>query len=289
MKINPSINPAGFGLAIGVMILGAGCSTLKEMANIRTPSATVEAVRFDHFNFTNIGLVFDVRVDNPNAIPVHLAGMDYSFAVEGRSLMSGRQDEKLEIAAGKKSSIAVPVDLNLTQLYQAIASLGGRDSFPYEFKSTFDLDLPVLGKTTVPVAHQGELPVVKPPSVEFGGLKKNSLNLLGADLTLQLDVENPNAFSLMMKKFNYQFAVDGKTWAQGVAGQPMGLESKAGSRLEIPISLNFLTMGKSLYQIVAGQANAEYELVGGMDWDSSLPLLKNVHQPIQKSGRLTLR
>lgn len=277
----------GAGLIL-VLMLFFGCAALQQLANIQEPKLDVENVRMTGLSFDAIDLAFDVKIQNPNALAVTLAGFDFDFQVNEASFLKGQQDKQLSLQSRGESKIEIPISLNFKDLYNTFQALKNQDSTGYKLMGGLSFNLPVLGATRIPISKTGKLPNVKLPSVSISTLMLNQITLSGAELELRVIVDNPNTFNFLMNKLNYDFVVNGKTWVKGLSQDPMRVREKGVSGLSIPISLNFLDMGMSLYQMITGSQKFNYELKGMIDLTSSLPLLGQVSLPIDRAGELSV-
>jgi LEA14-like dessication related protein len=202
--------------------------------------------------------------------------------------VKGQQDKGLEIAAKGESTVQLPITLTFANLYQAYSNLKDNDSANYEIKMGFAFDIPVMGDVRIPVSHKGMLPMVKIPNFNVHSLHLDKLSLTGADLKLQIAVDNPNAFSLNLAEMDYQFAVNGKSWVSGQAQNAAQLNQKSLGIIDIPISLNFLEMGQSVYQLLSGGNQLNYEFMGYFDVGSSLAQFQTATLPVEKQGTISL-
>ena len=277
----------GAGLIL-VLMLFFGCAALQQLANIQEPKLDVENVRMTGLSFDAIDLAFDVKIQNPNALAITLAGFDFDFQVNEASFLKGQQDKQLSLQSRGESMIEIPISLNFKDLYNTFQALKNLDSTGYKLMGGLSFNLPVLGATRIPISKTGKLPNVKLPSVSISTLMLNQITLSGAELELRVIVDNPNTFNFLMNKLNYDFVVNGKTWVKGLSQDPMRVREKGISGLSIPISLNFLDMGMSLYQMITGSQKFNYELKGIIDLTSSLPLLGQVSLPIDRAGELSV-
>ena len=265
-----------------------GCAALQQIANIQEPKLDVQNVRFTGMSFDAIDLAFDIKIKNPNPLSATLAGFDYDFQIDNSSFLKGQQNKQLTIQAMGESSIEIPISLNFKELYSTFQALKSQDSSAYKLLCGLSFNLPVLGPTRIPISKSGNLPNIKLPDVKIGSLKLNKINFSGADLLLNLKVKNPNAFSLLMNKLNYDFAVNGKTWVKGLTQNQMQVTQKGESTIAIPISLNFMDMGTALYQMITGNQQLNYQLKGALDLNTSLPLLQQVSLPLDRVGTINI-
>ena len=263
-----------------------GCSALKKAARVRTPDLSVESVRLAGLSFGAVDLVFAIAVDNPNPLPVTLAGFDYDLRIEGNSFLKGKQEEPTRITALGKSVVPLPLTLDFGDLRRAFASLKDQDSTAYELVCELVFDLPVLGERRLPLRHSGRVPVVRPPRIRVGDLKIKKLNLTGADLELHLQLDNPNPFGLALDRLDYQLAVSGKPWASGATDRPVTLDGKSAQTVTLPVSLDFVRMGRAAYRALTKKKPLDYHLTGRLDLATSLPLLPHATLPLDLSGTL---
>ena len=264
------------------------CAELQQLANIRKPSVDVAGVRIGGLSLEKIGLIFDLNIQNPNPVSVHLAGLDYDFRLNNTSFLKGDQTRDLRILSYGSSRVAIPLTLSFQNMYQTYQALKNRDSTAYDLACGLTFQLPILGTVRIPVETSGYVPLVKIPAVKIHALKLERLSLSGADLVLEVEMNNPNAFKLFLKSMNYDFQVNGLTWAGGNLSNPASVSAKGKSAIRIPVSLNFIEMGRSLYELVSGSGNVNYRLSGNLAFDTSLSLLNNINLPLDNSGLLKI-
>lgn len=273
---------------IAVLII-LNCSAVNKVINsIQRPNVTVDKVRVSGLSLDDIDLMFDLKVNNPNGIGINLAGFDYDFLLSGNSFVKGNQNKGLEIAANGESTVQLPITLAFANIYRAYSNLKDHDSADYEIRMGFAFNLPVVGDVRVPVSHKGMLPMVKIPTFKVHSLRMEHLSLSGADLKLQIAVDNPNAFSLKLDEMDYQFAVNGKSWISGQSQNVVQLNQKSLGIIDIPISLNFLEVGQSVYQLLNGGNQLNYDFMGYFGVGSSIPVFESVRLPVEKEGMISL-
>ncbi|HFE64632.1 MAG TPA: hypothetical protein ENK14_09505 [Caldithrix sp.] len=265
------------------------CDTVQQLAKIQKPTLSVERVKITSLNFESIGLTFDLKVFNPNKLAVTLAGFDYDFLLNNASFLKGSRDTVQTIKAKGESILQIPIRLGFRDLYRTFQELKAQDSTAYKLNCGLSFNLPILGKTRIPVSKTGFLPLPKLLKIKVQSLKLNKLGFTGADLLLNLQLDNPNAFRVFLNKLNYNFTVDGQSWVSGLLNQQQEVGAKGKNILSIPISLNFLKMGKTALQLLQGNKSLDYKLGGDMNLRTSLPMFDEVNIPVQKSGKINLQ
>ena len=274
---------------VGLSFLG--CSELLQIlqtASVQKPAVKVQKVKLTGLNFNKADLDFVLAVDNPNAVAIKLSGFDYTLLINKNEFLKGNQKKESRIDAKASSTLDIPVSLTFKKLYRTYQSLKNADSLHYTLKTGLLFNLPVLGNVRIPVQTSGKLPTLKMPQLKIKSLKLENLGFTNARLRLQIALENPNAWSATLKNMDYRFVVNGSQWIQGKLDQMQKIAGKQESVLDIPINLNFLQMGRTVYNLLTNQAALNYELKGKADLQSSIKLLGDFELPIDKKGKIEL-
>lgn len=270
-------------------LLVGGCKTLQDLANsIQKPSLSVDNVRVTGFNFQQMELTYDIKVENPNSVAVQMLGYDYNLDLNGNSFINGDQTEKIKIEASGESIFQVPMTLNFSDVYQTVSGLADQDETSYNFLSHLRFDLPVLGATEVPVRKQGSMPLLKLPKLDVRNLEIQNLSLSGADLVLKLAFNNPNGFGLDINRLSYDLEVNGNQWANGSALQDVNIKKNGVTELDIPISLNIGRIGMSAYRILSGSEPLNYQLKGNFNFNALHELLGSTNFDLNRSGQIPI-
>ena len=281
--------PILINLILILALILLNCAAVNQMLkSVQRPSVSVDKVRVSGLSFEDIDLLFDLKVNNPNTIKISLAGFDYDFFLNGNSFVKGQQDKGLSIEASGESIVQIPINLRFADVYQTYKSLQNNDSTGYELKLGFAFNIPVLGDVRVPVSQKGMLPMVKFPTFSIRSLKLDKLSLSGADLKLKIGVDNSNSFAFNLDKMNYQFNVNGLSWVNGQSQNALHVEKKGLAVIDIPISLNFFEVGQSVYQLLTGNNQLNYNFTGNFDVSTSLIEFGKVNLPVMKTGSISL-
>ena len=276
---------------IMVTVFLSSCAVVSELAggaNIRRPQVNFSGAKITGLSFDTVDLLFDLKIRNPNSVGLTMAGFNYDFLINNGSFLKGNHDKGLKIAAAGESTVQLPLSLRYVDLYQTFQSLKNQDLSTYQINFGFAFDVPVLGRVNIPVSKSGDFPLLKLPKISVKSVKLKGIALTGADLMLRVQLDNPNAFSMLLEKFQYQFAVDGKNWISGIAEEPTQIAEKGQGFVDIPISLDILQMGQSVRQLLSGDKNLNYSFGGDLDLATSLPILGSVNLPFDRSGSIKL-
>lgn len=275
--------------ALSLTLLG-GCNSgnIRETLNKQKPRVSVAGQKLTRLDFQQVGMAFDIRIDNPNPVGISLAGLDYDLKLAGRSFATGKQNKQMQLKAAGPSSFQLPLSMRFAEVYQGLKELKGKNEVPYELTTGLVIDVPILGKLRYPVSASGKLPLPRVPKVSLKSLTLEKLSFSGASLALKLKVDNPNVFGVALNKLRYDFKVNGKRWASGNRASLGKLAANQGNELTLPISLNFMELGSGLYGLLKGGQDLDYSLSGTLDANGGHPLIGDFAVPINRSGKIKL-
>ncbi len=278
-------------IALAHTLLLTGCATLEQVGQAlegQKPSARVQGLKLTSLDSNGVDLTFDVQVDNPNPVAISLAGLDYDLKLLGSSFLQGNQTKGMKLAANGSSQVQVPVRLGFQQLLDSYRQLRGAKQVDYQLDLGMGFEVPLLGKVRVPVSYQGEFPIPEMPSVSLRSLDVQQLSLSGAKLLMQLEVDNPNAFSLLLQRLDYGLKLNGYDVGGGLVKQGVKIGQEGRGTVSLPLAVDFNQVGMGLYKALLGQG-IQYDLSGSMDASSSNPLLEAFRIPLDKQGRVGLK
>ena len=267
----------------------SGCAAVKEIVGgfkPQAPQVRFVGAKLDKLSLDSAGLLFDIAIENPNQVGITLAGFDYDLQIDGNSFLIGQQSDRIQMAAGQQSHLPLPLTLSYASLYESFKKLVDQDTSQYQLRCHLTFDVPILGQVDVPLQKTGKIPLLKVPSLNVEALKLDKLGFTGADLSLNLQFRNPNAFAILLDRFQYKLTVDQKEWTVGETTETVKIDEKDGGLLTIPIHLNFLDIGQSAYGLLKGKDAFDCRLRGGIDLTASIPLLGKIRLPFDLAGRL---
>jgi len=272
-----------------LILIITGCAELAKHAETIKPTAKLAGAHITNINFDQLDLVFDLEVDNKNPVALDLAGLDYDFKVENQSLVSGVTAKAIKLKANAISPVQLPVTLKFDDLKKLPGEIWQKDRLAYELSTTFNVVLPIIGNYAIPVEKQGELPVPKVPDIKIKDVKIKKLNFTSADVVAQVEVNNPNAFSLALKSFNYNLNVNQKNWGQGKITQSSEIPGKGKGVIDIPLKLDLFSIGSAAVALLQSKSPVEYQLTGNATIDTGLELLKGYDLPLDIKGTTALQ
>ena len=268
-----------------LLILGS-CASLSDL--IRKPEVTVRQIKPLAISFQEITLEMELLIENPNPVEINLEGYDYDFLIEGSSFLKGTQNDPLSISANSSSTVKVPLTVNYRELYKSLSSLQEDGESDYTIVTGLHFMLPVLGKQRLELSHEGTLPHVQKPKFSLASLEIEKLTLGGADLLVRINAENPNAFDFTIREMKGELIINRDKWADLKSLEEKLFPSGETTEMDFRFQLNFLSMGRGLYNILKERGTIDYNLEGGVQLGSSLELLGETSLPLSLSGKIDL-
>jgi len=278
-------------LLIVPVLLFSGCAVIDAIlgeGRIQEPVVNVESVNVGDVSFESLELLFDINIENPNKLGISLSSFDYELLLNEKSFVRGDQPEGMQIEAEASNTVRVPISLTFRDIIESVQSVAGQDSSSYQFKSGFAFNLPVIGDVRIPVSRSGAIPVIKKPTLNIASFNIENISFTGADAVLRLKLNNPNFFSFDLEQLQYNFSIDGVNIVQGSADQGIKVNPDSESTIDIPLSLNFVDFGQSIYRILRGEQDAQFRFTGSALFDSSIDFFQNIPLDFDQSGALPL-
>jgi LEA14-like dessication related protein len=277
-----------FLVMAAAMVLTA-CAELEKHADTIKPTAKLTASRLTAIDFDHADLEFDLAINNQNPIPLQLSGLDYDFKIDNQSLVSGVTAKGIDIAANSTSKVSLPVSISFDDLKKFAGDLADKDTLNYDLQTRFKLMLPIIGEYAIPVSKQGNFPVPKVPEIKLKKISLKDLNLTRANVIALVEIDNPNGFDLGLEKLNYQLKINNQNWGNGAVTQATKIASNSKANIEIPLSLDLLSIGTAAFSMLNSKSPLDYQLTGNAQLDTGLELLRNFDLPLNISGTTAIQ
>ncbi len=273
-----------------LIIIAGGFYFVFILKKIQKPSISSGNSRLTQVTFESIDLAFDVTIENPNKLSLTIRGFDYELIMDGKSVLTGKQEKSITLVEKGKTTIEIPVNLQFQKIYSVVQSVQDKKEIPLQTKITVGIELPAWGKVKIPIEPPSlSIPMIQIPLVKNVELKKKSVNILkGAELELILQLENPNDLPLELKQFTYTFSVSQNAWVKGQESK--GIPFKKGDQnfLTIPMNINLMSMGGTAKDLIMGGKALDYVLEAELEFKTTLPSVPILRWKINKSGQTTI-
>jgi LEA14-like dessication related protein len=120
-----------------------------------------------------------------------------------------------------------------------------------------------IGVIDVPISHSGTFPVPQLPTLALGNATVGSAGLSGANLSLTIQVHNPNGYPLPVGNLRYALAINGVTLADATT-PPQRLGANATVPLVLGAHLDYVRAGFGIVRAIESRS-ATVSLDGSFD------------------------
>ncbi len=265
-----------FFLIMTIALLLYGCAVFQNI--IQQPTVEFDSVAMRDMTLFDGTAVFRFKVGNPNPVNLNLDGLTYLIRIDGRDFLNGDLKQGLTLPANGVLAVEVPIRINYMDFFNSIADFLKKDSLKYDLSGTF-----AFGIFNIPYSHQGDFTVPKLPKVSLKSAAVRKMSLAGADLILQLEMANDNPFAVALKNLDYGIKIGGVSIADGKTAAISPLTDQGRQVIEVPVHINFLTLGQTAYQLL-NKGSAAYEVSGNMGVE--VPELGIKPVPFTRSGQV---
>ncbi|RLN33596.1 late embryogenesis abundant proteins-like [Panicum miliaceum] len=226
---------------------------IEEAVSIGKPSADIIGIHIPHVSLEKIELVADVMITNPNPVPIPLVDIEYSIESEGRKLESTYKEIK-------PGSI-----------------------IPYKVSVVLHIDIPVLGRISIPLQKNGEIPVPYRPDVDIDKIKFEQFSFEESTATLHLNLDNKNDFDLGLNSMDYEVWLANVSIASAELKELTNIKKQEITTMNLPISFRPKDFGSAMWDMIRGKGTG-YSIKGHIDVNTPFGHMKI---PISKEGGTT--
>ena len=271
---------AGVLAALFAVAALPGCQEVESLLGTSRPSARLAGVRLEEVSLQSATLLFDIEVENPYAVPLPLANLDYSLASKGQQFLGGESALQGTIPAGGRKTVSLPARLTFSNLLAVLKDVRPGAVVPCSAELGLSVDAPALGMLRLPLRKEGELPVPAAPKIESVDVSWGRLSLDEASGVVKLGLTNRNQFPVDLSRLAYSLFLGDTEIATSALSQPTSFAADGGrGMLEIPVTLVPKNLGAAAWRLLSGGGGG-YELKGTMDVGTpfgpmSLPLGKD--------------
>jgi LEA14-like dessication related protein len=271
-----------FGIALcALSVLCGGCELLKSR-----PTAEIVGIKLDRLSLDKADLVVDVNVHNPYQFDMPLANVEYAMSSGGTEFLKSVAELQGQAVPGMGSKVvSVPVEVPFLNLLKVLLNVRSGKVISYETDMKLWADVPGVGPVGIPMKRKSELPIPALPVISLEGIKIDKRSMALVTGALKVRMKNVNEFPLDLEKMNYALKVAGAEIVKGDLEKAMTLAAGGEEVVEIPISFKPLGMAPALLKILAEGGKADYELGGGLDFNTKWG---KITMPFTRKGETSL-
>ncbi|GAB3887880.1 LEA/WHy family protein [Spirosoma agri] len=238
-------------IALVVLLLGAigayvWYSRLKQNASAEngpydnTLKPRLELSRFDFTDISDDAITMNMYmlVDNPLPVGFKAHQVDYTFYIADTPVMVDSYRKPIEVKSGDSTLIMMPAKLFSKKLTKVLETLErkGIDSTTYKMRTTFALDVPILGEKTFSATTERRMPTYYMPKIKIEDIDFGKLGLKRADVAAKVSITNKNKFPYNITDTHYTVTIDGEQIAEGEQPEPILIKAQATTPVVFPVT-----------------------------------------------------
>jgi LEA14-like dessication related protein len=225
----------------------AGCAGLEGVLRqgIQKPEVSVVSAAPTAIDFEGIGVEVELRVQNPNAIGLRVAGFSWQLDVDGARVATGDAPGGLSLPASGAANSRLTARFRFADLANLAKSIEGTDQVSVHVAGKVGVETPI-GVMDVPWSVTKALPTPRLPRVELGGIRLGKQSFTEAEVVLRLRVQNPNPFPLPAASVKLDVDLAGDRVAQAASQQLAPIPAEGAGTIELPVRMSLLGAGRAL-------------------------------------------
>jgi len=238
-------------LTLALAFTLTGCKALSEFLRdaFQRPTLDFKNLRLDDISLNGLTLDTVWNLNNPNAVGISLAEVDYALFIEDKQVVAGSPQKGLQIAPNGTSELHFPANLKFQDVAGVVQTFLQKDFARYRAEGALGVQTPI-GILKFPIAKDGEFEVPKLPAVAFGNPRITNLSLAGATLEFPLNVTNKNTYPLPIAGVAGNLTLAGAPIGTLSTGNLGAMGGKATKQLSLPLTVNFMQAGMAVANAV---------------------------------------
>ncbi|CAE6048448.1 unnamed protein product [Arabidopsis arenosa] len=247
------------------------------------PTADVSAIHIPKINLERADIVVDVLVKNPNPVPIPLIDINYLVESDGRKLVSGLIPDAGTLKAHGEETVKIPLTLIYDDIKSTYNDINPGMIIPYRIKVDLIVDVPVLGRLTLPLEKCGEIPIPKKPDVDIEKIKFQKFSMEETVAILHVRLENMNDFDLGLNDLDCEVWLCDVSIGKAEISDSIKLDKNGSGLINVPMTFRPKDFGSALWDMIRGKGTG-YTIKGNVDVDTPFGAMK---LPIIKEGGST--
>jgi LEA14-like dessication related protein len=256
---------------------------IEETIGFGKPTADVTGIHIPHVSLEKIELTADVLISNPNPLLIPLVDIEYLIESEERKLVSGTIPDAGTIPAHGSETVKIPVSLIYDDIKGTYKEIKPGSIIPYKVKVVLHIDIPVIGRISIPLEKTGEIPVPYKPDVDVGKIKFEQFSFEESTAILHLNLDNKNDFDLGLNGMDYELWLSNVSIASAELKESANIKKQEITTLNLPITFRPKDFGSAMWDMIRGRGTG-YTIKGHIDVNTPFGHMKI---PISKEGGTT--
>lgn len=197
-----------------ILMIFSSCKTTLTSV-LQEPVLSFQSAELSSINLDGARILCKVQVENPNSFDIPFPDTDWELFVNTNSFTSGTFKDNQKIKARNSVVIDVPVDILYRELFSSFKSLIGTKEAAYKAALDLHFPLPLLKEKIWTFEKTGTLPIPQLPRVRTPSVRMESANTTRAEMTVTINIENPNPFEVPIPKIEYDYQLNKNSFIKG--------------------------------------------------------------------------
>lgn len=247
------------------------------------PSADITDIHIPKINLERADLVIDLLITNPNPVPIPLIDINYLIESDGRKLLSGLIPDAGTVHAHGSETVNIPVSLIYGDIKSTYSDIKPGSIIPYRLRVEFIVDVPIIGRLTLPLEKTGEIPIPYKPDIDVEKIHFEKFSFEETTALLHLKVENMNDFDLGLHSLDYEVWLSEVSIGSAEVDKSTTISKNGITHIDVPITFRPKDFGSALWDMIRGRGTG-YSMKGHVFVDTPFGAMK---LPISKEGGTT--
>ena len=258
-------------------------------STIQEPVVSLKSINIAGISVSGVDLIAHVDVENPNGFSVPLPKIDWELFVNAASFIQGTLKDDKSIKGREKATMALPLNIAYDELYRSTTSLIEAKEAAYNIALGVTFPVSALENKVYHLDFTGVLPLPQLPKLSPGQMRVSKIDFAGAELAWDINVENPNGFSIPFPKLNWDYGVSGVSVLKSSLGGAGVIAANAAGAALINVSVPYA----DVFRVVdSSRSSGEVSSNLSVDIDSSegypLVLLEGIKNMLEVPGTLPI-
>ncbi len=123
---------------------------------IQTPSFALRGITLRPLSFTEMNLLFDLDVQNPNSFDLTFKSLEYTVYLQNEEIGNGRLEKELLIPSSSTTRIQVPVVAGFKNFSGSLKAILTKEDLPYKIEGKAVVKT-AFGSRQFPFSKEGRL------------------------------------------------------------------------------------------------------------------------------------
>ncbi|MGV8059820.1 MAG: LEA type 2 family protein [Smithellaceae bacterium] len=123
---------------------------------MEAPSFALRGITLRPLSFTEVNLLFDLEVQNPNNFNLTFKSFEYTIYLKNEEIGNGRLEKELLVPSSSTTRIQVPVVARFKNLSGSLKAVLTEGELPYKIEGKAEVGT-VLGSRKFPFSNEGRI------------------------------------------------------------------------------------------------------------------------------------